>query len=153
MRALSLSFLLLLLLTGCRPDVSTFSAFQSIDEEGWWREDTLTFTVDTLQPATRYAVTLSLRTAAAPDVYPYTDLTLAVRHTETDTLRLTLATARGDDEGRGTSLYQYDFLIDTLSIDSTIISPTTPLTISVFHLMRRDPLPGIRDVGVQLRAL
>lgn len=178
MRFLSLT-LLALLLTACRPDVSNVSNFQSIDEEGWWREDTLTFSIDTLRPNTRYAVTLSLRTAAAPDVYPYTDLTLAVRRqfiatdsaqahfleadslsyinslralNTTDTLRLTLSTPRGDAQGRGTSLFQYDFPIGTLTAPASV-SAAAPLTLSIHHLMRRDPLPGIRDVGITLRAL
>jgi gliding motility-associated lipoprotein GldH len=153
---------LLTLATACRHD-TPLHAFRSLPEEGWGREDTLCFEVDTVPAAGRYAVTLCLRAATAPVAYPYTELLLAVMREEPrradgdstaasavccDTLRLSLTSERGDMEGNGTALSQLDIPLDTVTLPKGYTA-----TYRLCHLMRRDPLPGLRDIGLRLRRL
>lgn len=143
--------------TGCTDERQSY-AFSHVAPSGWDSEDTLTMTADTLRRGGTYAVILCLRLTTTPPTYPYTDITLAVtghyaaQHhrtvTTTDTLHLTLTSERGDMQGRGTSLFQFDVPFDTLRL-----VPGCAPTFTISHLMRRDPLPGISDVGLRLVAI
>lgn len=128
------------------------TAFRSLPPEGWHSADTLVFPADSLAAGSAYAVVLSLRLSAAHP-YPFRSVTLTAARcfpadSLTDTLTLPLVEGRSDMSGKGTTLYQYDFTIDTLLTDTA-----TRGCYVVRHLMRRDPLPGIHDVGITLRRL
>jgi len=132
-------------------------AFRSFPAAGWNRENTLIAPLDTLQVGGRYVLSLHLRLASAPMRYPYTDIVLRVARewradslsvAAVDTLFLPLILENEHIDGRGTSLLQVDFPIDTLTLPTGAVG-----RFSVAHLMRRDPLQGIRDVGLSLRRL
>lgn len=140
-------------LTACRR-YETTNAFRSFAVDGWDSDDTLIVPIDTLQADGTFVLSLHLRVATAPPRYPYTDIVLLLSrrlssdgHTliSTDTISLPLTSARGDMEGRGTSLLQIDVPIDTLSLPAG-----TSGSFALTHLMRRDPLQGIHDVGLSL---
>lgn len=138
------------LLTACRPRPAAY-AFSSVPVDGWERGHVLTFPIDTLSHAGTYRLDICLRTSTARP-YPFRTLWLEVRRrlgtdgrTQADTLACNLTNAKGDPDGRGVSLLQYDFALDTLSLPAG-----TAGTITVRHIMSRDILQGISDVGLRL---
>lgn len=138
------------LLAACRPQPAAY-AFCSVPVDGWERSHVLTFPIDTLGHAGTYRIDVCLRTSTARP-YPFRTLWLEVRsrldeggHVQTDTLACNLVNAKGDPDGRGVSLLQYDFALDTLSLPAG-----TAGIITVRHIMSRDILQGISDVGLRL---
>lgn len=151
--AVAAALLTATLLTACRPRPATY-AFSSVPVDGWERGHVLTFPIDTLGSAGTYRLDVCLRTSTARP-YPFRTLWLEVRRQPgdsdrvyTDTLACNLVNAKGDPDGRGVSLLQYDFALDTLSLPAG-----TTGTISVRHIMSRDILQGISDVGIRLTPL
>lgn len=74
--------------------------------------------------------------------------TSALVQTDTLTFALTRTDNHSDMTGRGLSLLQYDFPIDTLHLRAG-----QTLLYRVNHAMRHSPLPGIHDVGLTLRRI
>lgn len=137
------------LLSGCgrRP---AECGYLPISANGWGLTDTLTFRTDTL-PAGRYSLTLGLRTSASVP-YPYRSLTLLLRQTweqtntaRCDTIVCPLTTIAGDLSGKGIAFFQYEFSAGTFCLQK----PTAG-RLSVSHIMRREILPGITDVGFRI---
>lgn len=152
-------------------------AYVPTPADGWETGDTLHFAVDSLPRTAPYEVAVGLRTSAAQP-FPYRSLWLVVRerwtvpaaavqtadsvllmslhpvlaadsaawHFErTDTVQLRLTDAEGDVVGEGISRFQYVFPLHT-----HVLPCGATADVSVFHLMRRDMLPGITDVGIML---
>ncbi len=141
--------LLIFLVLACEGNIPS-AQFRNIQAEGWSSADTLSFDFDSIPRAGTYAVMLSLRTSSAPS-YPYLDLTLALRRDNSgkigvpDSLCVALNKENGTPVGRGVTLYQHDFCIDTLQLQQA-----DHLHYTIAHCMRRSPLPGIHDVGLSL---
>lgn len=122
--------------------------------EGWEPGDSLKFHIDTLKHAGQYELSIGVRTSSS-NPYPYQTLWLVVRqhwHNPSqeliDTIRLQLTNERGDPQGHGVTLYQYDQPWRTLQLREG-----QSADISIIHVMRREMLPGISDVGIQLKRL
>ncbi len=131
-----------------------YSEFRSTPSGVWTSADTLTFNVDTLRRGGRYALTLCLR-APASQPFPYHHLWLEARlgnlvadTARRDTLHLALVAPNGRSLGRGIAVHQYEIPFDTLQL-----LPGASGRISLRHIMRRDSLPGISEVGVVLQEL
>lgn len=147
---------LLLLLTGLAllaacDRAPVYSTYRSTPAEGWETIDTLTFPVDSIRRAGTYRLSIGVRTGAARP-YPFQTLWMVVKqvwHTprqlRIDTLSCRLVTPDGDRIGRGVSLYQYDFPLDTLTLPQGARG-----YITIRHIMRRTVLQGIVNVGVRL---
>ncbi len=141
--------LLSLFVLACEGNIPSVQ-FRNVSAEGWRSADTLHFDFDSIPASGTYAVTLSLRTSSAPS-YPYLDLTLALRRDNSgkvgvpDSLCVALNKENGTPVGRGVTLYQHDFCIDTLQLQQA-----DHLHYTITHCMRRSPLPGIHDVGLSL---
>lgn len=136
------------LLAAC-DDARAYDHFEHADAEGWSTDEPLTFSVPR-QTAGSYALDVTLRSTLA---CPYQDVTLLVETTRLpghavrrDTVCCTINDSRGHPAGQaGISSNETTHRVATLSVrrgDS--------LQIAVRHLMRRDELPGIRDVGLCL---
>ena len=116
---------------------------------GWEKNDTLTFNVPGISKTGVYGMDLGLRINGA---YPFMGLTLIVEQTyfpdrekKTDTLNCKLIDKQGIHEGQGISYYQYDFHVGDLQL-----SQGDSIHITVRHDMKREILPGISDIGIQL---
>lgn len=143
--------LTLCMTTACGSD-STEIGFRNIAAEGWDEADTLSFDIDSIPATGGYALEICLRSTVTPP-YPFREISIAVGrqwtgHSQTDTVCLPTHPVRSETQIRGVSLLQYDFPIDTLHL-----AAGTKLRVTLRHLMRRTPLPGIRDTGVRLKRL
>lgn len=148
-RLVPLTACLAALLSGCgqRP---AECGYLPVSADGWGLTDTLTFRTDTL-PAGRYSLTLGLRTSAAVP-YPYRSLTLRLQQTwkrtgtvRCDTVVCPLTTAAGDLSGKGLTFFQHEFPAGTFRLQKPAAG-----RLSVSHIMRREILPGITDVGFRI---
>lgn len=125
-------------------------AYRPTPVSGWEPKDTLSFPIDTIAHAGRYVLSVGVRTTAR---FPFQSLWLVVKQQwrrpareRLDTVVCRFTNAAGDPVSRGLSLNQYEFTVDTVSL-----GPGSCGHVSVRHIMRREILPGVSDVGVILR--
>ena len=147
---MSAVFGLVVLLSSCSDGVA-YDKYRSTPVDGWERDDTLTFDVPRLHFAGRYAQTLGLRVNGA---YPFTTVSLLVERVVepghrvyADTIECRLYDDNGNILGRGVTTYQYNFTLPPLNLRAG-----ASLHVGVSHIMKRDPLPGVSDVGFRLAA-
>lgn len=141
---------LLFLLAGCGKRPAAFE-FRNTPVEGWEAGDTLHYHIDTLRRAGDYRLSLGLRTSAATP-YPFQSIWLVVRqqwhNPDTlfvDTLECRLTNSKGDVTGDGVSLYAYSQEMRTLPL-----AEGTSADVKITHIMRREMIRGIVDVGIRL---
>ena len=84
--------------------------------------------------------------------YPFLSLTLIVEQTKghtgdvrRDTVECKLITKQGRVMGAGINQFQYTFPLATIDLEKE-----EPLRIIIRHDMKRELLPGITDVGIQM---
>lgn len=99
--------------TGCEDKPLAFN-YCPTPVEGWEPGDTLKFHVDTVKTAGTYRIDLGVRTSSSTP-YPFQSLWLVVRqhwHNPNrelcDTVMFKLTNQRGDPNGHGVTIYQYD---------------------------------------------
>lgn len=141
-------FIWVALLSSCTNGL-VYDQYHHTPLAGWEKNDTLFFDVARLQEAGLYTTDLGLRINGS---YPFTGLTLIVtqtilpqRQTRRDTVNCELMTSRGTIKGQGLSYYQYTYHVASLKLQKG-----DSLHVSVRHDMKREILPGISDVGIQL---
>lgn len=129
---------------------TVYDSYQSTPVAGWEKNDTLSFGVSRVDTAATYHATLGLRTT---DDYPFTAITLIVEQhilpsdqTLKDTLHLSLTDSHGNATGKGLSFRQYQFDIGSINL-----SRGDSVHVRIRHDMKREILPGIADVGYELR--
>lgn len=125
-----------------------YDHYEQISENGWDKNDVMTYDVPPMKTDGIYEIDLGLRTTGS---YPFMSLSLVVqteivgRKTTTNTLLCHLVDQKGHAEGQGVSCYQYDFHLSTLQLQKG-----DSLHVSIHHNMMREMLPGISDLGVRL---
>lgn len=126
-----------------------YDTYRHTPLNGWDRTDTLYYDVPPVESAGIYRQELGLR---IDDDFPFTGLTLVVDRTiepghrvSSDTLRCRLSDDKGNSYGQGVSYYQYDFAVAEYSLNKG-----DSLHIGVRHIMKREMLPGISDIGLRL---
>ena len=124
-------------------------SFRAIPEEGWRRSDTLVFTLPPSPDDAEYALYIDLR---LHNRFPYRELWLAVEHhlpdsslISRDTLCYHLSDESGNLCGQGINLLQYETHAGTLPLRTGVETQ-----IRIHHLMRRETLPYIMEVGVRV---
>lgn len=138
------------LLCGCQ-ETRVYDHYEHVSDNGWSRNDTLHFPVQRLF-AGEYDVTLGLRLGHN---YPYRNISLIVSYqtlpggkTVADTVQLNVLNEKGQSEGR--------MGITSATVRCKIKELQTregdSIHITVNHNMRREDLPGISDVGIQLQS-
>lgn len=139
------------LLTGCYNRNTLYHHYEHTCLDGWDKSDTLTFDVPRASCRMVVQRELDLRTTSR---YPYRDISVVVEQTvfpahyfRRDTLHCNLADAEGRSEGSGLNLLNYSFRLPDISLNEG-----DSLHFSVRHVMRREILPGIADVGIHLSA-
>lgn len=135
-------------LSSCDSDV-IYDKYNHTPLVGWEKNDTLSFDVPPVKDAGRYRLELGLRTSTS---FPFTALSLVVEHTVepghmlyTDTVNCRLADEKGNVLGNGVSCFQYNFIVSDISLNKG-----DSLHICVRHIMKREIMPGISDVGLKL---
>ncbi|MCR4852036.1 MAG: gliding motility lipoprotein GldH [Prevotella sp.] len=131
---------------------TTYSRYQSTHIEGWEKNDTLFYEVPPVDAAGRFIQTLGIRIG---DAFPFTSISLVVeqrifpgRRSKVDTLRCNFTDDQGRLKGPGINLHQYEFPIGTIDL-----RPGDSLSIKVRHTMKREIMPGISDVGIQIERM
>lgn len=137
-----------MLLTACTGN-TTYCTYEHTPMSGWEKSDFLSFPVGRVKQSGRYAVDLGLRTGST---YPFVNLTLIVDQQvfpegtmRTDTLQCTLSDTNGESLGQGINLLQYKFRVGTLTLNEG-----DSLVVNVRHDMKREILPGISDIGIEV---
>ncbi len=143
------------LLTACQQRPVLYQ-YTKVSQEGWHSFDTLYYEVPSLPAAGTYTFTLGARFTNS---YPYGDLWLVleqryggdsisltpeVRHR--DTLHLQADFMANKWQSRGTTFHDVEAEVTT-----THLTPQQmPLKLLVYHIMRRQRLKGISDIGVRM---
>lgn len=139
----------LLFMSSCTYD-DTYNHYEPTAKAGWRSNDTLTFAIPP-QHAGTYALNVGFR---ATQAFPYKRLafimertTYPSRHVRKDTVRCIVADNTGRLAGKnGISNSEYLYRISHLQLHEG-----DSLCIKIHHCMRPDDLPGITDIGINLR--
>ena len=137
-----------MLFTACTGEVA-YHHYEHVAEEGWDKEDTLILKTDTLYETATYSVEVNLRTTAE---YPYKQLMLMVEekllpNKAKRVFPVTFQIASDEGERNGEKLLYYE-LEKQLAMQQ--LSQGDSLQFRIYHKMRRQTLPGIKDVGIKI---
>ena len=149
MHKLSLAFCLLLLLwTGCDRNTLMHS-YQPLSANEWDRGDTLRFTLPTISADENYSLVIGLRIT---DDYPYERLVFQVKQDyqnpsfqRVDTIFYQLTDKAGNFTKGGVNYFQYE--TESLPME---LKKGQKGEVRIRHLMHREVLPGIMDVGIHI---
>ena len=139
---------LFLLLASCSGN-TVYDHYNHTSVLGWDRGEVLTYDVPRMKQEAKYATSLGLRVSGA---YPFQSLTLIVeqtvipgRKTTRDTLNCQIYDSKGTVKGEGISYFQYHFLVSEKDLKQG-----DSLHVTVRHDMRREIIPGVSDIGIQV---
>ena len=142
-------FVMMLVLAACNHQ-TVYHHYEHTAVDGWARNDTLSFSVPPVAATGNYEAQLELRTN---ERYPFVSLDIVATQTilpsaqtRCDTITCQLTDKNGRILGQGITQYQYSFPLGTLQL-----TEGDSLHIVVRHGMKREVLPGITDVGFQLK--
>lgn len=131
-------------MAACRDDVPLYE-YQPVDTDGWGATDTLSFHLDAPETDTRYILSLGIRATERVD---YRDLWLVLEQRtdirRRDTLHLILASDQAHWQTRGALLHELEE-----QVCETELPAGQPLDILVYHVMRRQDIAGLTEVGVK----
>ena len=148
-RIAAIFLVMIFLVTACNDDM-VYSRYEDVDLAGWDSHDTMSFETRPLTGNGLYNLSLGLKTG---NNFPYKNVTIIVQQTVfpshrtfTDTLECRLY----DDEGRmlGNGIGSHQYLFD---IASRNFHNGDSLHITIHHNMKRELLPGIGSVGIEIR--
>jgi gliding motility-associated lipoprotein GldH len=135
-------------LTSC-DRLPIYSHYEPTPITGWEKNDTICFGIPPVKEAGYYKEELGLR---INEDYPFLGLCLIVQQTvlpsgycHYDTLNCHLIDKKGTIRGTGINHYQYTFHVNTIRL-----AEGDSLHILVKHNMKREIMPGITDVGMQI---
>jgi gliding motility-associated lipoprotein GldH len=139
---------MVMVFTSCQEHI-VYNHYESTAIGGWERNDTLSFDIEPMEEAGYYEEVVGLRINGE---YPFMGLDLVVKQTvlpsqetRTDTLECNLIDNSGHAKGKGINHYQYLLPLTTLKLEKG-----DSLHVTIHHCMKREILPGISDVGLQL---
>lgn len=139
---------LFLLLVSCSGN-TVYDHYNHTSVLGWDRGEVLSYDLPRVKQAGKYATSLGLRVSEA---YPFQSLTLIVeqtvlpgKKTTRDTLNCQIYDSKGTIKGDGIGYFQYHFLVSEKALHQG-----DSLHITVRHDMRREIIPGVADIGIQV---
>lgn len=139
---------LFLLLASCSGG-TVYDHYNHTAVSGWDRGEVLSYDVPRLKKASKYTTTLGIRVSEA---YPFQSLALIVeqtvlpgKKTKRDTVNCQIFDPQGHIKGQGINYFQYHFLVS-----ESELKQGDSLHITVRHDMRREIIPGVADIGIQL---
>lgn len=128
---------------------TVFDQYDHTPIAGWEKNDTLKFGPVKISTTGAYAENVGLRINGA---YPFRGLCLIVEHAilpqgtiTVDTLNCDLVDRKGIVNGRGVSFYQYSF-----PMKDRMFNHGDSIYIYIRHNMKREIMPGISDVGIEI---
>ena len=161
-RSLILCAVLLLAIASCQRG-TLLHQFQPISSTGWERTDTFHFSLPQVEQEGLYQVSVGLRyepTFRYQDLWLVADITTTMLPTDSaarssvpvlhasrtiaDTLCLPLLASRAKSSS-GVTLLQTEAPLCTLRIE-----PNQSVSLRLRHIMQREQLQGIRDVGLHV---
>ena len=136
-------------------DPRTYDRYESVSLQGWSRKDTLTFNIPR-QWEGNYQLDLCLRAA---QTYPYRNISMIIERkviyyrqrkkrekTYNDTINCEIVNDKGILAGQkgitSTEIRQ--------AITSFRLNRNDSMHVTIHHIMNRESLPGISDVGIRL---
>ena len=132
-------------------DGRVFDKFVPTPVDGLEKNDTVTFDVPPVVASGSYRQEVGLRITSD---YPFKSLSLEVKQTvepghrvSTDTLACRLYDDDGNLLGQGLSMFQYGFMLPEIDLRKG-----DSLHVRVRHVMKREILPGITDIGFSMEA-
>ncbi|HCC86881.1 MAG TPA: gliding motility lipoprotein GldH [Prevotella sp.] len=148
MRKLAFIPVLLLLLSSCMGR-KVYDTYNHTFVSGWDKGEILSYDVPRVKTTGKYTTMLGLRVS---DAYPFQSLTLIVEQTvypkkttRKDTLNCQIYDSQGTIRGNGISYFQYHYQISEMSLQAG-----DSIHVTVRHDMRREIVPGIADVGIEI---
>lgn len=137
-----------LALSACTDGV-VFDTYRHVHLAGWDKADTLFYDVPPMRKAGHYVQTVNMR---VNDSFLFTGVTLVIdrtvepeHRTYSDTLKCQLADNKGNTLGQGVNYYHSEFTVSEFDL-----AEGDSLHIGVRHIMKRETLPGIADIGLRL---
>lgn len=129
----------------------SYHEYKPTSTEGWEQRDVIQFPIDSLLRGGEYSLSVGVRATAA---YPFQTLYLLVEQnftspvlTRRDTVKCVLTNKQGDLNGSGLRVMQYSFPVGKIALHKGQSG-----TITIRHIMRREILPGVSDVGIDFNA-
>lgn len=146
-----LASLVLPILWGCEYDSTTvIDRYQSLPPKGWDRQNVLTFSLDSVAHSATYNFKVYARTTR--DIQFQSISVVVEQHlrrpyfTARDTVEIKLTDDMGNIEGKGLYLYNTEAQLK----HPIKLRKGQRGTIKLSHIMRRNQLLGIKDVGIEL---
>ena len=144
----SMGLAAMLCLAACDDGV-LYHRYQSVSQQGWERADTLCFDLPEAPDDGRYTLEIGLRCS---NLFPYQGLWVVAEtrlqptgSLHRDTLYLAVTDEDGRPQGHGINLMQREQSFATLHL-----SQGQQATIRLRHIMRREVVPHITDVGIRV---
>lgn len=139
------------LLFGCQMDQQrVYEHYKSLKDYRWAYQDTLGYKVDIKDTSSRYRLAIQLRNKVN---YPYRNIWVLVQHhspsgkVSSMKAEFQLAEKSGKWKGQGLGdLYDHRFPLQ----QNIKLKEKGQHRFQLVHLMRRDTLPGIMNVGLQI---
>lgn len=129
---------------------AVYFSYQDLENGIWDRQYRHAFALDTIRESGRYRVEVCMRTM---QVVQFQHVFVTVqqqvagsRANRTDTIRLTLTDQLGNMAGRGLSLYNYSAELPR----SITLRKGQSATLILNHIMRRQQLEGIKQIGLRV---
>ena len=123
--------------------------FEHIDPEGWDRSDTLLFQLPPITHEGHFQFDVNMRYTNS---FPYKGIWMVaetrLNHpvaARRDTLYMEAADERGIPVGDGLNLLQLSTPLYSLHLE-----PGQEGTLRLYHLMRPETMPGIREIGIKV---
>ncbi len=130
---------------------TVYHHYEHTSLSGWDRSDTISFAVKPMKQRSVVKREVELRITNA---FPLQNMTLIVEQktlpsgfTRSDTVKCHLIDNKGNILGEGSPLYQYHFPLPDISINEN-----DSLNLRIYHIMERESIPGISDVGFRMTA-
>ena len=143
----------LLLIAGCLPADKQFHSYRSIPSCGWVWGDTIHFITTLSDSLVHYRYTVEVR---HDNSYPYSQLAVAFNVNSaddstiySDTLHSQLSNEQGVWLGQGWG----NLFVSTHPGHTFTIPHSGSYTLCLNHIMRRDTLPGIFNVGIRIETV
>ncbi len=148
MRRLTTILIAATLFTACTGN-KVYDHYDHTPIAGWEKIDTLKFDIPPLAERGLYATSMGLRINNA---FPFISMTLIVEQTilpanktVTDTVTCEFMDKDGKVKGKGVGYYQYHLPVSVMALNKN-----DSLHITVRHNMKREILPGVSDIGIEL---
>lgn len=126
--------------------------YRHISKDGWSRNDTIAFELPPANMEGRYAVDTEIRTAHQfpyQRVYLIRELSLqSPIKIHKDTVCIEMGSSEAYSKGKGVTMKAYSHSDTTL-----VLKEGQEGNIKLYHIMSREVLPHITDVGIRVRAI